>query len=455
MFDMLSERLAVTIKNIQGRKRLTEENIATTMQEVHSALLEADVALPVVYDFIAQVQKRAVGQEVQTSLNHGQAVLKIVKDELIALMAAENSDLNFKTQIPAVIMMAGLQGAGKTTTTCKLAKYLKEKENKKILLVSCDVYRPAAIKQLSTLAQQIEVECYEATTDDPIVIAKQALEYAKKQFFDVLLIDTAGRLHIDQKMMHEINQLHQLLTPIETLFTIDSMMGQDAVNAAKTFAENLALTGIILTKIDGDARGGVALSACHVTGKPVKFIGTGEKLHEFGTFHPDRIASRILGMGDVFGLIEEIEETSDRKKAEKLAKKLKKGSRFSLLDFRDQLQQMRSMGGVANIMEKLPTSMMNGNIPKKINTEASNAQFIKQESIINSMTKTERKRPEVINGSRKKRIATGSGTQIQDVNRLLKQFKQAQKMMKKMSGKGGMKKMLQNFGGGMNGLPFK
>lgn len=452
MFDMLSERLAVTIKNIQGLGRLTEENITKTIQEVRIALLDADVALPVVFNFIEHVRRRALGQEVHTSLNPGQAVLKIVKDELIALMVAEDSSLNLNTQPPAVIMMVGLQGAGKTTTTGKLAKYLKEKENKKVLLASCDVYRPAAIEQLSILAQQIEVECYHFTTDNPIIIAKKTLEYAKKQLFDVLLIDTAGRLHIDQKMMHEINQLQQILTPIETLFTIDSMMGQDAVNAAKAFDENLALTGIVLTKIDGDARGGVALSARHITGKPIKFIGTGEKLHEFGHFHPERIASRILSMGDVFSLIEEIEEKTDHKQAEKLAKKLKKGSSFTLLDFRNQLQQMRSMGGMTNIMEKLPS--MGSPIPKNINIDASNAQFIKQESIINSMTKVERKKPDLINGSRKKRIAVGSGTQIQDVNRLLKQFKQAQKMMKKMAGKGGMKKALRGLGVNMSGSPF-
>ena len=452
MFDILSEHLAATIKNIQGQGRLTEENIKTTIQAVRIALLEADVALPVVRDFIAHVQQRAVGQEVLTSLNPGQALLKIVKEELTALMAAENNSLNLNTQPPAVIMLAGLQGAGKTTTTGKLAKYLKTKENKKVLLASCDVYRPAAIEQLSILAQQIEVECYHFTTDNPIVIAKKALEHAKKQFFDVLLVDTAGRLHIDQKMMDEINQLHQILTPIETLFTIDSMMGQDAINAAKAFDENLLLTGIVLTKIDGDARGGAALSVRHVTGKPIKFIGTGEKLDEFSSFHPERIASRILGMGDVFSLIEEIEEKTDRKEAEKLVKKLKKGS-FSLLDFRDQLQQMRSMGGVANIMDKLPN--MGNKMPQNIDTDASNVQFIKHESIINSMTKMERKKPDLINGSRKRRIAAGSGTQIQDVNRLLKQFKQTQKMMKKMSGKGGMKKMLRGLGGNMGGLPFQ
>lgn len=447
MFDALSERLSRTIKDLRGHGRLTEENIAGAMREVRIALLEADVALPVVRDFIEHVRQRAVGEEVMTSLTPGQAVVKIVEEELISLMGEVNASLNFNTQPPAVIMMAGLQGAGKTTTVGKLARYLKEKEKKKILVVSCDVYRPAAIEQLKVLANEINVEFYPTEKiQNPVDIAKAVLDHARIHNFDSLLVDTAGRLHIDDEMMEEIKQLHAVLTPSDTLFVVDSMMGQDAVNAAKAFDEALPLTGIVLTKTDGDARGGAALSVRHVTGKPIMFMGTGEKITEFSAFHPGRMASRILGMGDVLGLIEEVQEKTDIKKAEKLATKLKKGERFSLEDFRDQLQQMRGMGGMASMMDKLPGM---GSLSVNVNTQVGDQQFIKLESIINSMTPHERKMPAVINGSRKKRIAAGSGTQIQDVNRLLKQFKQMQKMMRKLSGKGGMKKMMRGLGGGM------
>ena len=455
MFDALSERLAKTLKNLKGQGRLSEDNIVDAMREVRMALLEADVALPVVRDFIQQVRERAIGQEVMTSLSPGQAVVKIVEQELISLMGEENTALNFNTQPPAVVMMAGPQGAGKTTTVGKLARLLSEKEKKKILVVSCDVYRPAAIEQLKVLANEINVEFYPIENiQKPTDIAKQVLDYARKQNFDGLIVDTAGRLHIDNEMMEEIKQLQTVLSPSDILFVVDSMMGQDAVNAAKAFDAALPLTGVVLTKTDGDARGGAALSVRYVTGKPIKFIGTGEKTSEFAAFHPARMASRILGMGDVLSLIEEVQEKTDQKKAEQFAKKLKTGKGFSLEDFRDQLQQMRGMGGMTSLMDKLPGM---GGLPANVNTQAGDKQFIVLESIINSMTPHERKMPTVINGSRKKRIAAGSGTQIQDVNRLLKRFKQMQKMMKKMSGKGGMKKMMRGLGGGgmpPGGMPF-
>ena len=452
MFDTLSERLARTIKDLKGQGRLTEDNIAAAMRDVRMALLEADVALSVVRDFIDHVRERALGQDVMTSLTPGQAVVKIVQEELITLMGEANTALNFNTQPPAVIMMAGLQGAGKTTTVSKLAKRLTEKEKKKTLVVSCDVYRPAAIEQLKVLANEIDVEFYPAEIGQkPIEIARQVLDYARKQNFDCLIVDTAGRLHIDNEMMEEIKQLQSILTPSDILFVVDSMVGQDAVSAAKAFDEALPLTGVVLSKTDGDARGGAALSVRHVTGKPVKFIGTGEKTSEFAAFHPERMASRILGMGDVLSLIEEVQEKTDQKKAEQLAKKFKTGKSFSLEDFRDQLQQMRGMGGMANLMDKLPGM---GGVAANVNAQAGDKQFIVLESIINSMTPHERKRPTVINGSRKRRIAAGSGTQIQDVNRLLKQFKQMQKMMKKMAGKGGMKKMMRGLSGmGGGGMP--
>lgn len=445
MFDKLSERLLTTINNIKGTGQLTEDNIADSMRSIRRALLEADVALPVVRDFIMKVSQRAIGQEVKSALTPQQTVIKIIEEELVALMSIGDKTLNLNTSPPAVIMMVGLQGAGKTTTTAKLAKLLREKDKKNILLASCDIYRPVAIQQLQILAQEIGVECYATDPQaNPIDIATHALAYARKKHFDILLIDTAGRLHIDQDMMQEIKQLQKVLNPSELLFVIDSMMGQDAVNMAQAFDEHLSLTGTIVTKLDGDARGGAILSVCYITGKPIKYIGTGEKLSEFSVFHPDRIASRILGMGDVLSLIEQVEEKTEREKAEQLEKKLRKGQGLSIQDFRHQLQQMHNIGGMANIMDKLPTM---AGLPANIDTQMGDKQMIKLSAIIDSMTEHERRLPEVINGSRKKRIAMGSGTQIQDVNRLLKQFKQMQKMMKKMSGKGGLKKMMRGLKG--------
>jgi signal recognition particle subunit SRP54 len=389
-----------------------------------------------------------------SSLTPGQAVIKIVNQELVSLMGESNSELNLNVQPPVIILVAGLQGAGKTTTVAKLARYLKENLNKKVAVVSCDIYRPAAIDQLKTLSSEIGVEFFpSATNQDPVVIAKNAVESAHKHFSDVLIVDSAGRLHIDEDMMQEIRKVHAALNPVETLFVVDSMMGQDAVNAARAFNETLPLTGVILTKTDGDARGGAALSVRHVTGKPIKFMGTGEKTSALTPFHPDRIASRILGMGDVLSLIEEVEQKADKDKALKLAKKLQQGKGFTLVDFQEQLQQMRNMGGLGNLLDKLPG--MPG-MQQKIDMEKGNKEFIKLEAIISSMTPQERRKPDVINGSRKKRIATGSGTQIQDVNRLLKQFTQMQKMMKKFSKKGGMKNFMHGMGGKMppGGMPF-
>ncbi len=454
MFETISERLGRVIKDLRGQGRLSEENISIALREVRMALLEADVALPVVREFIEHVRVRALGQEVMSSLTPGQAVIKIVNQELVSLMGESNSELNLNTQPPAIILVAGLQGAGKTTTVAKLARYLKENLNKKVAVVSCDIYRPAAIDQLKTLADEIGVEFFASTVNqDPVLIANSAVESARKHFSDVLIVDSAGRLHIDDAMMQEIRQVHAALKPVETLFVIDSMMGQDAVNAARAFNDALPLTGVILTKTDGDARGGAALSVRHVTGKPIKFMGTGEKTGALTPFHPDRIASRILGMGDVLSLIEEVEQKADKEKAQKFAKKLQQGKRFTLDDFQEQLQQMRNMGGLGNLLEKLPG--MPG-MQQKVDAEKGNREFIKLEAIINSMTLLERRKPDVINGSRKKRIATGSGTQIQDVNRLLKQFTQMQKMMKKFSKKGGMQNFMRGLGGKLppGGMPF-
>ena len=447
MFEQLTGRLSGVIKELRGQARLTEDNMAATLREVRMALLEADVALPVVKDFIEQVKQRSLGQDVSESLNPGQMVIKIVNDELIRLMGDEAVPLNLNAQPPAVILMAGLQGAGKTTTVGKLARFLTDQQKKKVMVVSCDVYRPAAIEQLKTVAEEIGVECYPSETEQsPKDIALAAVDKAKKQFMDVLIVDTAGRLHVDADMMSEIKLLHQHLKPAETLFTIDSMTGQDAVQAAKAFNEALDLTGVVLTKTDGDARGGAALSVRHITGKPIKFIGSGEKSTELQTFHPERIASRILGMGDVLSLIEEVEQKTDKAKAEKLAQKLKKGKGFTLSDFREQITQMNNMGGLTSLMDKLPG--MPG-IPQEALNQVDNSQMMRLAAIIDSMTPKERTHPDVINGSRKKRIAMGSGTQIQDVNRLLKQFKQMQKMMKKMSKKGGMANMMRGLSGKM------
>jgi signal recognition particle subunit SRP54 len=453
MFENLTDRLGKTLKNISGKGRLTEDNIKDTLREVRTALLEADVALPVVRDFIAQVKQRAISTEVTKSLQPGQVFIKIVQSELEAVMGEANEQLNLSSQPPAVVLMAGLQGVGKTTSVAKLARYLSDREKKKVMVVSADVYRPAAIKQLETLANEVKVACYPSTIDQkPLDIVKGAISQARKQFIDVLLVDTAGRLHVDGEMMDEIKQLHQVIDPVETLFVVDAMTGQDAANTAKAFNEVLPLTGVILTKTDGDARGGAALSVRHITGKPIKFMGIGEKTDALEPFYPDRLASRILGMGDVLSLIEEVERKVDRQKAQKLAKKVQKGKGFDLQDFKDQLEQMRGMGGMMRLMDKLPGM---GNMSAQIQKQAGDSQFAQFEAIINSMTPGERARPEIIKGSRKRRIAAGSGTQIQDVNRLLKQFTQMQKMMKKMSG-GGMKKMMRNMQGMMppgGGMP--
>jgi signal recognition particle subunit SRP54 len=446
MFENLTERLGKTLKNISGKGRLSEDNIKDTLREVRMALLEADVALPVVKDFIAQVKDRAVGTEVSKSLNPGQVFIKIVQTELEAVMGQANEGLNLAAQPPAVVLMAGLQGAGKTTTVGKLAALLKQRENKKVLVVSADVYRPAAIKQLETLASEVGVEFFPSSIEQkPVDIVNAAIDFARKQFFDVLLVDTAGRLAIDTEMMGEIQALHKAINPVETLFVVDAMTGQDAANTAKAFNDALPLTGVILTKADGDARGGAALSVRHITGKPIKFMGMGEKLDALEAFHPERVASRILGMGDVLTLIEEVERKVDKDKAERLAKKVQKGKGFDLQDFKEQLEQMRNMGGMMSIMDKMPGM---GNMTAQVKEKANDKSFNQMEAIINSMTKGERSRPDVIKGSRKRRIAMGSGTQIQDVNRLLKQFMQMQKMMKKMSG-GGMKKMMRNMKGMM------
>lgn len=453
MFETLTERLTRTFKNLRGQGRLTEDNIQHALREVRLSLLEADVALPVIKEFIEQVKQKALGQEVLTELNADQAFVKIVHDELIQVMGGERAELNLKTQPPAVFLMAGLQGSGKTTSTAKLARYLKESENKKVMVASVDVYRPAAIHQLQVLAEQIDVSFFPAETQEkPLEIVQKALDSAKKQYMDVLLIDTAGRLHVDAEMMAEIKALHQAVDPIETLFVVDSMTGQDAANTAKAFHEVLPLTGIILTKTDGDARGGAALSVKQITGQPIKFIGSGEKIEALEPFHPERIASRILGMGDILTLIEEVERKADKQASEKLAKKLKKGKSFDLEDFKQQLLQMNNMGGITGMMSKLPgvSQMMPQHAMKQVSDKAM-AQTI---AIINSMTPKERRIPKLIVGSRKKRIALGSGTQIQDVNKLLKQFEQMQKMMKKFTKPGGMQKMMRGIGGmaGLKGM---
>lgn len=445
MFENLSDRLSRTLKNISGRGRLTEDNIKETLREVRMALLEADVALPVVRDFINQIKERSVGLEVSKSLTPGQEFLKIVRKALEEAMGEANQELALNTQPPAVILMAGLQGAGKTTSVAKLAKFLTERKKKKVLVVSADVYRPAAIKQLETLAKDVGVEFFPSDISQaPVAIVNAAISHAKTRMFDVLLVDTAGRLHVDSEMMDEIKALHAAVNPIETLFVVDAMTGQDAANTAKAFNEALPLTGVILTKADGDARGGAALSIRHITGKPIKFIGTGEKTDALEPFHPDRIASRILGMGDVLSLIEELEQKVDKEKTAKMAQKMMKGKGFSLEDFRDQLVQMRSMGGMMSLMDKLPGMK---NLPAGAASQLDEKQFVKMEAIINSMTPKEREFPDLLKGSRKKRIAAGSGTEVQDINKLLKQFTQMQKMMKQMSGKGGLMKMMRGMGG--------
>lgn len=444
MFDTLSERLSGTFRKLTGKAVLSEENIQDALREVRRALLEADVALAVVKDFTDRVSLRAVGQEVSKSLSPGQAFIKIVQAELEAVMGNANSELDLKAAPPAVILMAGLQGAGKTTSVGKLSRYLKQTAKKSVMVVSADVYRPAAIKQLQTLAAEVEVEFFDSNEQQkPAAIVSAALVEAKRKFIDVLIVDTAGRLAVDSEMMAEIGDLHALLKPVETLFVVDAMTGQDAATTAKAFNDALPLTGVILTKADGDARGGAALSVRHITGKPIKFIGMGEKSDALEPFYPDRIASRILGMGDVLSLIEEAERKVDKAQAEKLANKIKKGKGFDLEDFREQLTQMQNMGGVASIMDKLPGM---GALPPGAAKMVDDSKFKRMESIINSMTPRERRNPDVLNGSRKRRITQGSGTQIQDLNQLLKQHKQMQKVMKKMKG-GNMANMMRGLGG--------
>ena len=455
MFDNLTGRLQATFKNIRGQGRLTEDNIKETMREVRMALLEADVALSVVKEFTETVKQRALGQEVMQSLSPGQAMLKIVNDELINTMGEANESLNLSAAPPVVILMAGLQGSGKTTTVAKLSRHLIERQKKSVMVVSADVYRPAAIDQLETLAKEVGATFFPSQSEQqPVTIVNRALAQAKKEFSDVLIIDTAGRLHVDDEMMDEIRQVHLAAKPAETLFVVDSMTGQDAANTAKAFNDVLPLTGVVLTKTDGDARGGAALSIRQITGKPIKFLGVGEKTDALEPFHPERVTSRLLGMGDALSLVEEIERKVDKEKAEKLAKKIQKGKGFDLDDYKDQLSQMLEMGGMSAMMDKIPGM---SNVPQNVKSQVNDKDFTRQIALINSMTQKERVFPNLINGSRRKRIAAGAGLQVQDVNKLMKQFKQAQKMMKKMS-KGGMAKMMRGLKGQMGqgqGFPFQ
>jgi signal recognition particle subunit SRP54 len=450
MFDNLQDRLQSTVKKLKGQARLTDANIKDTLKDIRVSLLEADVALPVVKGFIADIRKRAIGREVQKSLNPGQALVKVVQQELISVMGQENEKLNLQAQRPVVVLMAGLQGSGKTTSTAKLAKRLKEKDKQQVLVVSCDVYRPAAMEQLKILANELEVEAYPAQpTQKPRDIAVAAHEYAKKEKKFFFIYYPPGRLSVDQEMMQEIKDIHQATSPTETLFVVDSMTGQDAANTAKAFGEVLPLTGVILTKTDGDARGGAALSVRTVTGAPIKFIGSGEKVADLEAFHPDRIASRILGMGDVLSLVEELEQKVDQQQAAKMAKKIHQGRGFTLVDFKEQMQQMMNMGGIGAMLDKLPGA---GAMSEAVASQASDKEAKRMIAIIDSMTLQERQMPDLIQGSRKRRIAAGSGSDIQHVNKLLKNFKQSQKMMKKMKG-GGMKKMMRAMSGlgGMGG----
>jgi len=449
MFENLTGRLQTTLKRLRGEARLTEANIADALRDVRMALLEADVALPVVKRFIEDIRVKAVGQEVVGSLAPGQAAIKVVHDSLVALMGEKNERLNLAVRPPAVVLMAGLQGSGKTTSAAKLARYLREREKKSVLLVSADVYRPAAIEQLQRLSTQVGANFFPSLPDqEPVEIARKALDQARTSAADVLIVDTAGRLHVDAAMMDEIRALHAVLDPVETLFVVDSMTGQDAVNTARSFNEILPLTGVILTKTDGDARGGAALSVRAITGKPIKFLGVGEKTDALEPFYPDRLASRILGMGDVLSLVEQAQRTVDHEKAQQLAKKVAKGKGFDLEDFREQLLQMEKMGGMSNLLDKLPG--MGARQPSPEQLKQSEKQMLRLVAIINSMTPVERRAPDIIRGSRKRRIAAGSGTQVQDINRLLKQFGEMQVMMKKL-GKGGMGKMLQSLKGRMPG----
>ncbi len=452
MFENLSERLSQSLRNVAGVGKLSEDNIRDTLKEVRMALLEADVALEVVKPFVERVKEDALGTEVIQSVDPGQAFVKIVNEQLIQVLGPEFSGLNLAVPAPAVILMAGLQGAGKTTSVAKIARYLKEQHKKKVMVASADVYRPAAIQQLQTLAAEVGAVFFPSeVTQKPVAIAQAAISAAKSQLADVLILDTAGRLHVDAEMMEEIKVLHQTIKPVETLFVVDAMTGQDAANTAKAFNDALELTGVILSKADGDTRGGAALSVASITGKPIKFLGIGEKVDGLEAFHPERIASRILGMGDIVSLVEEAERKLDKKKAEKLAKKFSKGKGFDLEDLKDQFQQMRNMGGMASMVEKLPG--MSG-MAEQLQNSAQQKQLAQMEAIIDSMTIKERRKPELLNGSRKKRIAAGSGTQIQDINRLLKQHKQMQKMMKKMRQKGGMAKLMRGLGGMTQGGGF-
>ncbi|MRD72657.1 signal recognition particle protein [Rhodocyclus tenuis] len=450
MLDNLTQRLGRVVKTLRGEARLTEDNIGDALREVRLALLEADVALPVVKEFIAAVREKAVGEEVVGSLTPGQALIGVVHAELTRLMGAAHEGLNLASQPPAIVLMAGLQGAGKTTTVGKLAKLLRETQKKKVLVVSCDVYRPAAIAQLQTVAGQAGVDFFPSSVSDtPLDIARAALDWAKRHYYEVLLVDTAGRLAVDEAMMREIAELHAALKPIETLFVVDAMLGQDAVNTARAFNEALPLTGVVLTKLDGDSRGGAALSVRHVTGRPIKFAGVGEKLSGLEPFHPERMASRILGMGDVLSLIEEAQKGVDQEKAVQLAKKLKSGKDFDLSDFRDQVAQMRQMGGLTAMIDKLPAQFAKaaGQMPAGAPDKA----VARIEGIINSMTPLERAHPDLIKASRKRRIAAGAGVQVQEVNRLLTQFEQTRKMMKQFS-RGGIGKMMRSMKGMMPGM---
>ncbi len=454
MASALTDKLSRLVKEIRGQARITESNVADMLREVRMALLEADVALPVVRDFVARVKEKALGQEVMGSLTPGQALVGIVNRELAATMGEGISDLNLAVQPPAVILMAGLQGAGKTTTTAKLAKHLIDKRKKKVLTVSGDVYRPAAIEQLKTVTAQAGAEWFPSTPDQkPVDIAHAALDYARKHFFDVLLVDTAGRLAIDEALMREIRDLHAAINPVETLFVVDAMQGQDAINTARAFKEALPLTGIILTKTDGDSRGGAALSVRAVTGVPIKFAGTSEKIDGLEVFDAERHAGRVLGMGDIVALVEQVAAGVDMAAAQKLAAKVKSGEGFDLNDFLAQIQQMKQMGGLSSLMDKLPTQMAAK--AGQMDMERVEKDIRRKEGIINSMTKLERKKPELIKATRKRRIAAGAGVQVQDVNRLLKEFEQMQEMMKKMKG-GGLMKMMKRMGGmkGMPKMPF-
>jgi len=442
MFGQLSDQIQSAWQHLRGRSRLTDQNIQNALRDVRTALIEADVALPVVKTIISQIKSKALGHNVLKNLNPEQMLIKIVNEELVEVLGKDTTELDLNSQPPAIILLAGLQGSGKTTSAGKLARLLSQ-QNKKVLLTSVDVYRPAAIEQLKQLAEQLDIEFFLSSDKNPVGMAKEASIYAKKQFFDVLIIDTAGRLHIDSDMMQEIKELQSSLKPIETLFVVDSMTGQDAAHTAKVFHETLDLTGIILTKTDGDARGGAALSVRFITGKPIKFMGTGEKTHAFETFHPERVASRILGMGDLLSLIEEVEKQTDKASNDKLAKKISKGHGFDLEDFKQQLIQMNQMGGLAAMAGKLPGMNLGANA---MTNQVNNKLLDRTLAIINSMTVSERRAPKILNGSRKKRIAKGSGSQIQDITRLLKQHDQMQKMLKKISKPGGMKNIMRGMG---------